>query len=110
MTSNTPPIIIKTDDGTEAMRVDPTGKVGIGTAAPTNPLHVNGTSGIRQNSLYLSGGVGGSSFTYNAHRSDANTDWVFPDPTHAAVTLEMDDTGGTPRFQVWSNTTGASSG
>ena len=110
MTSNTPPIIIKTDDGTEAMRVDPTGKVGIGTATPTNPLHVNGTTGIRQDSLYLSGGVGGSSFTYNAHRNDANTDWVFPDPTHAAVTLEMDDWNGTPRFQMWNTTPGNPTG
>ena len=71
---------------------------------------VNANTSIRQNRLYLSGGADGSSFTYNAHRNDANTDWVFPDPTHASVTLEMDDTNGTPRFQVWSNTTGNSTG
>jgi len=63
--------------------------------------------GIRQNRLYLSGGVGGSSLTYNAHRNEATNDWVFPDRTHPAVTLEMDDWNGTPRFQVWSTTSGS---
>ena len=109
MTSNVPPIIIGTDDSTkEAMRVDPSGKVGIGTSTPTNPLHVNGNTGIRQNRFYMSGGDGGdggSSLTYNAHRNNTNDGWVFPDPSYKAVTIEMDDAGGTPRFQVWSTTT-----
>ena len=103
-TSNTSPVIISTENATEAMRIDPSGNVGIGTPTPSHPLHVNGNTGIRQDSLYVSGGVGWSSVTYNAHHNDANNNWVFPDPSHEAVTIEMDDSGGTPRFQVWSTT------
>lgn len=85
------------------------GNVGVNTTTPTNPLHVSGNSGIRQNALHLSGGTGGSggsSFSYNAHRNAANDSWVFPDPSRPAVTVEMDDHGGKGRFQVWSTTTG----
>ena len=169
----TPPIIVYTEDSTEAMRVDPSGKVGIGTSTPRNPvgirgtgvseellsfedhagatkwhinqdfnsnsglnfvetgvadgrlfiqaggnvgvntttpthtLHVNGNTGIRQNTKYMSGGAGGeggSSLTYNAHRNDTNDGWVFPDPSRPAVTLEMDNAFGFPRFEVYSTT------
>ena len=85
------------------------GQLGIGTA-PTNPLHVNGNSGIRQNSQYLSGGPGWSSLSYNAYHTAANNDWVFPDPTRSAVTMEMDDSGGSARFQVYSTTTANKTG
>jgi hypothetical protein len=42
MTSTIPPIIITTDDAIEAMRVDPSGNVGIGTATPGQTLTVHG--------------------------------------------------------------------
>jgi hypothetical protein len=83
------------------------GNVGIGTDAPLNILHVNGNIGIRQNKLYLSGGDGWSSLSYNAHHDAANTAWVFPDPVRTAVTVEMDDSQGTPRFEVFNTTPGA---
>ena len=70
------------------------GRLGLGTPAPTHALHVTPISGIRQNALYLSGGPGWSSLSYNAHHNDANNAWVFPDPTRPAVTIEMDDAGG----------------
>jgi hypothetical protein len=79
------------------------GQLGIG-ATPTNPLHVAGNSGIRQNSMYLGGGPGWSSLSYNAYHTANNDNWVFPDPSRSAVTLEMDDYGGNPRFQVYSTT------
>jgi hypothetical protein len=83
------------------------GRVGIETTAPTHPLHVNGNTGIRQNRLYMSGGDGWSSLSYNAYHNDANNAWVFPDPSRPAVTIEMDDHNGTPRVQVFSTTTSA---
>ena len=47
MTSTIPPIIITTDDAIEAMRVDPSGKVGIGTPSPQKPLDVAASGGIQ---------------------------------------------------------------
>ncbi len=78
------------------------GYVGVGTITPSNKLHVDGYSGIRQNKLHLSGGDGWSSIAYNAHHNDANNTWVIPDAARKAVTIEMDDAGGVPRFEVWS--------
>ena len=88
----------------------PSGSVGVGTTAPTHPLHVSGVRGVRQNELYLSGGSKWSSLSYNAHHNDQNNNWLFPDPTRPAVTVEMDDNNNTPRFQVWSTTTGNKTG
>jgi len=86
------------------------GNVGIATTTPTHKLHVNDNSGIRQNRLYVSGGdqQGGNvwcSMTYNAYHKGDNSDWVFPDSSRTAVTIEMDDNNGAPRFQVFSTTT-----
>lgn len=86
------------------------GRVGIGTSAPTNRLHVDSPDGIRQGRLYLSGGVNWSSITYNAHHSADGSAWVFPDPTRKVMTIELDDNGGTPRFEVYSNAAGTQSG
>ena len=95
-------VTVRRADGSRPVTVDaPAGRVGIGTESPTHPLHVNGFSGLRENETYLSGGSGWSSLTYNAFHNDANNDWVFPDPNRSAVTVEMDDNGGVPRFQVW---------
>lgn len=79
------------------------GRVGIGTAAPTNRLHVDSPDGIRQRRLYLSGDTNWSSITYNAHHSADGSAWVFPDPARKVMTIELDDNGGTPRFEVYSN-------
>ena len=83
------------------------GKIGLGITDPTNALHVNGTLGIRQNALYMSGDPTWSSLTFNAHHNAANNAWVFPDPSKPAVTIEMDAIGGPPRFEVYSTTPGA---
>lgn len=85
------------------------GNLGIETATPTNRVHIDHNSGLRVNRLYTSGGAGNgpavwSSIAFNAHHNDANSAWVFPDPARRAVTIEMDDVGGTPRFEVWSTT------
>jgi hypothetical protein len=76
----------------------------------TGNLLVEGS--IQHGDLYLSGGAGGtggSSLTYNAHRNKDNNDWVFPNPTKTAVTLEIDDgaEGGNSRLDVFSTTTSA---
>lgn len=92
---------------TARLSITNAGLVGIATIAPTHRLHVNDIRGIRQNRLYLTGGDGWSSLTYNASHNAANNDWEFPDPSHRAVTIEMDDFNGVPRFQVWSTRTGA---
>jgi len=83
------------------------GRIGVAAPQPSHPLHVGAVTGIRQNSLYFSGGPGWSSLSYNAHHDEANGAWVFPDPTRPAVTVEMDDAGGTPRFEVFSTSTAA---
>lgn len=83
------------------------GKVGIGTQTPTNRLHVADAIGLRQNRLYLSGGDGWSSLTYNAFHDGANANWMFPDPSRPAVTIELDDASGKPRCEIYSTTAGA---
>jgi hypothetical protein len=94
--------------GSHVASLTQTGRLGIGTTDPSNVVHVNGDLGIRQNQLYLSGGTGDwSSVTWNAHHSADGTDWVFPDPTKPAVTIEMDAAGGSPRFEVYSTLPGA---
>jgi hypothetical protein len=93
------------DDG--RLFLKPGGDVGIHTTEPTNRLHVDGSTGIRQNSLYVSGGEGWSSVSYNAHHNSTNGAWVFPDPSRKAVTIEMDDHDDSPRFQVYSTTNAA---
>ncbi len=88
--------------GPALMTLTATGRLGVGATAPTHPLHVAGSLGIRQHSLYLSGNEAWSSLSFNAHHDEANTAWEFPEPSRPAVTLEMDAAGGRPRFQVWS--------
>jgi hypothetical protein len=88
------------------------GNVGVGTSAPQNQMHLADGSGLRVGRLHMSGGGGGnvgSSIGFNSYRDAANSAFVFPDPAHTAVTIEMDDTPGTSRFQVWSTTNGAKS-
>jgi Chaperone of endosialidase len=97
--------IVETDAGDSRLFVQAGVNMGVNTASPTNPLHVSGNGGIRQNYLYISGGPGWSSLSYNAHHNENNSNWVFPDPSRPAVTVEMDDSGAVPRFQVWSTTT-----
>jgi hypothetical protein len=92
-------------DGTEPIVLDTANaRVGIGTTAPANALHVTANSGLRQNRLYLSGNAGWSSLSYNAFHDDNNQSWIFPDPGRPAVTLEMDDAGGVPRFGLYTTT------
>jgi hypothetical protein len=99
-------VVARRGDGTEPVVVDTVnGRIGQGTATPTHPLHVTGVTGIRQNSMYLGGGPGWSSLSYNAFHNEANQDWVFPDPSRPAVTVEMDDLSNTAsRFQVFTTT------
>ncbi len=98
-------VTARRSDGSEPIVVDTrNGRIGQGTGAPSHPVHVTGNTGIRQNSLYLGGTAGWSSLTYNAYHNDANDNWIFPDATRSAVTVEIDDNGNTPRFQVWTTT------
>ncbi|HMC32215.1 MAG TPA: tail fiber domain-containing protein, partial [Candidatus Angelobacter sp.] len=83
------------------------GNIGIGTAGPSNRLHVADATGIRQNRLYVSGDAGWSSLTYNAYHDVNNAAWIFPDPTRPAATIEMDDNGGATRFAVFTTTSAA---
>jgi hypothetical protein len=77
----------------------------------TSVLAVHGERGIRQERLYLSGGTQSntwSSISFNAqHVFDANgnVQWHFPDPSHPAVTIEMDAAPGHGRFQIFATTT-----
>ena len=100
-------LLFRAGGNADKMIIKANGLVGIGTNTPTNRLQVVGSLGIRQNYLYLSGDVGWSSVTYNAFHDQFNGSWTFPDPTHCAVTIEMDDAGGTPRFAVFGTSPGA---
>ena len=82
------------------------GMVGIGTTAPSAPLHVQPPLGIRQGALYLSGDSRWSSVSFNAHHDAGNGGWVFPDPTLPVATIEMDAIGGPPRVEVFTSTLG----
>lgn len=92
--------------GTPLVSLTAAGRLGVGEQAPSNPLHVTGPEGIRQNAMYVSGDSRWSSLTFNAHHDAANNSWVFPDPSRPAVTLEMDAAPGRPRFEVWSTIQG----
>jgi hypothetical protein len=81
--------------------------VNVATGPPSHPLDVRGNRGIRQNLLHLSGGAGWSSLSYNAHHNETNDQWVFPDSSRPAVTVEMDDSQNRPRFQLFSTTAAA---
>jgi hypothetical protein len=110
LTANT--IVARRSDGTEPITVDAVnGRIGQGTATPTHPVHVTGNSGIRQNSMYVSGGPGWSSLSYNAFHDANNGGWVFPDLSRPAVTVEMDDNNNTgSRFQVWTTANASKQG
>jgi hypothetical protein len=73
-----------------------------GQLSVTNPPNTQSIT-FRQNMLCVSGGVGGSSISYNARRDPANN-WAFLDSQRPGVTLEMDDTPGYARFEVWTQT------
>jgi hypothetical protein len=92
--------------GTHVASFTQTGRLGVGVNDPTNVLHVNGSLGVRQNALYMSGDSDWSSVTFNAHHNEANNNWVFPDPSKPAMTIEMDSIGGDARFELFSTVTG----
>jgi len=95
-------------DGTAPITLDGAdARIGVGTDAPSHALHVTDNRGIRQNLLFLTGGPAWSSLAYNAHHTAANNDWTFVDPARPGVTMEMDDAGGVPRWQVWTTTAAA---
>jgi hypothetical protein len=96
---------LRAGGNTTHVHVKASGRVGIGTNNPSNMLHVNSVLGVRAGDLYLAGGLGWSSLTYNAYHNEANNAWVFPNNTRTAVTVEMDDRAGNqPRFEIYSTT------
>jgi hypothetical protein len=98
-------ITTRRPDGTESIVLDTTNaRIGIGTAIPAHAVDITANAGLRQNRLHLSGNTGWSSLSYNAFHDDSNRNWVFPDPSRPAVTVEMDDFDGTPRFGVFTTT------
>jgi hypothetical protein len=102
--------VAETGVGDSRLFIKAGGNVGIGTSNPTNRLHVDDATGIRQGRLYLSGGPGNngwSSLTFNAYHNAANSAWVFPDNTRPAGTIEMDAAPGSGgRFEVYGTTVG----
>ena len=98
-------IVARQGNGQESVTIDTTSGSIIASGSITASGTITAGPHLRQNSLYLSGGPGWSSLSYNAYH-DPNGSWVFPDTSHSAVTIEMDDNSGTPRFQVWSTTPG----
>ncbi|MGY1694614.1 tail fiber domain-containing protein [Geodermatophilus sp. SYSU D00814] len=90
--------------GVERMRIAD-GKVGIGTTAPTHPLSVMDTAGVRQNQLFLSGRAGWSSLTYNGFHGQ-DDQWRCPDPARRGMTIELDDAlNGHGRCEIYGTRT-----
>jgi hypothetical protein len=79
----------------------------LGGATFAGPVVVNSGYGVNQGWLYMSGDSRGSSFSYNVHRSADNSVYVWPQPTHTAVTMEIDDALSYPRFEIYTTTTQA---
>ncbi len=92
--------------GTPVLTLTASGRLGVGATDPSNLLHVQGSLGLRQNAMYLSGDSRWSSLTFNAHHDTDNVAWVFPDTSKPAVTVEMDAVDGFPRFEVWATQPG----
>ena len=92
--------------GTPLMSLTATGRLGLGTTDPSHPVHVASPLGVRAGSLHLGGDARWSSVSFNSHHNEANTAWVFPDPTRPAATIEMDAAGGFPRFEVFTTQPG----
>lgn len=92
--------------GTHVATLTADGRLGIGTTAPSAPAHVVPPTGIRQGSLYLGGDGRWSSLSFNAHHRADNSGWEWDDTSKPIVTLEMDASDGTPRFEVFASPPG----
>jgi hypothetical protein len=60
-TNNNAPLVIKTAD-TEKVRIDPTGRIGIGTPNPQHSLHLAAGNGLR-----IEGGIGVTGFSFGGN-------------------------------------------
>ncbi len=82
-----------------------------GNVEISGSLKVDSNPGITHGRLSMAGGQGPggttgswSSFSFNATHNAPNNNWVFTDPTRACATIEMDDSSGHSRFEVYTTT------
>lgn len=81
-----------------------------GAATVNGNLQVNSNVGVTAGRLSLSGGNGPaglttfSSLSYNARHNAANSGFDFLDATRTAVSVQIDDNSGYPRFEITTTT------
>ena len=94
-TTNDQPLVVKANN-IEAMRIEPDGKVGIGTAGPNAPLQIGSDTYTQDSKIILDAGNGAQRRAWSMRVPYGDT--TVTSPNYGFVI--RDETGGTDRFVI----------